>query len=133
MKRRYKTDLYMDRINNIRSKLPNASIGVDVIVGFPSEGENQFKQTYDFLQKLDITYLHVFSYSERDKTAAIKINNKVPNEVIVKRSKILHRLSINKKQKFYNMNVGYPARVLIENFDGENLSGYTENYIKVKM
>ena len=133
MKRRYKTDLYRDRINNIKSKISNACIGVDVIVGFPSENENHFKQTYDFLQELDISYFHVFSYSERDNTVALRIKNKVSNEIIASRSKTLHRLSINKKQKFYKTNIGCSANVLIENFDGENLSGYTENYIPVKI
>ena len=133
MKRRYKTDLYRDRINNIKSKIPTACIGVDVIVGFPNENDDHFKQTYDFLKELDISYLHVFSYSERDNTVALRIKNKVPNEIIANRSKILHRLSINKKQKFYKTNIGYSASVLIENFDGEHLSGYTENYIPVKI
>ena len=133
MRRRYNTKLYVDRIQKIKAILPDACIGVDVIVGFPGESDNYFQQTYDFLNGLDISYLHVFSYSMRDNTDAVKIKDKIPQNIISERSKMLHRLSIVKKQKFYKNNIESVKQILIENFEDGFLIGYSENYIPVRI
>ena len=132
MRRRYKTDLFAAKIKKIKSILPDAGIGVDVIVGFPGESDIHFQQTYDFLETIDTSYLHVFSYSERDNTDAVNISPKVRPEIIKERSKILHSLSREKKNKFYQQNVGSVRKVLIENYEEGYLSGLTENYIRVR-
>ena len=131
MRRRYTRKLYAERVQKIKSIMPYASIGVDVIVGFPEESDDYFQQTYDFLSGLDVSYLHVFSYSMRDNTDAVKIINKVPQEIISERSKILQRLSMLKKRNFYNNNLGSVREVLIENVEENFLYGHTENYIPV--
>ena len=133
MRRRYITDFYANRVKKIEAMIPNASIGVDVIVGFPGENDNHFQQTYDFLDSLDISYLHVFPYSMRDNTDAIKIKNKIPHDITSARSKILHRLSIEKKWHFYEKNIESVKQVLIETFEEGFLYGYSENYISVKI
>ena len=133
MRRRYNTKLYADRVQKIKAILPDACIGVDVIVGFPGESDNYFQQTYDFLNGLDISYLHVFSYSMRDNTDAVKIKDKIPQNIISERSKMLHRLSIVKKQNFYKNNIESVKQILIENFEDGFLIGYSENYIPVRI
>ena len=133
MKRRYLTDLYVDRVNAIKSLMPHCCIGVDVIVGFPGETEEHFLKTYNFLKELDISYLHVFSYSERANTEAAEMNNIVDKGIRHKRSKMLRVLSTKKKRYFYEQQKGSVRTVL---FEGENkdgwMYGFTENYIRVK-
>ena len=133
MKRRYLKDLYESRVEKIKYLIPDCSIGVDVIVGFPEEDENDFMETYKFLEKLDVSYLHVFSYSERDNTEAIKLKNKNSSNIKGSRSKILRDLSEIKKNNFYKNNIGDERKVL---FESENkngfIHGYSDNYIRVK-
>ncbi|WP_282075385.1 tRNA (N(6)-L-threonylcarbamoyladenosine(37)-C(2))-methylthiotransferase MtaB [Maribacter aquivivus] len=133
MKRRYMTNLYRERVAKIREVMPNCCIGVDVIVGFPGETEEHFLETYHFLNDLDISYLHVFTYSERDNTPAAAMGGVVPNKVRSKRSKMLRGLSVKKRRAFYESQLGNDLTVL---FEGENKEGYihgfTENYVKVK-
>jgi len=133
MRRRYMKELYVDRVARIKSKMPNACIGVDVIVGFPGETDELFLETYTFLSNLDISYLHVFSYSERPNTVAATLDGKVPKAVRSKRSKMLRGLSAKKRRAFYESQLGSIQNVL---FEGENKEGYihgfTRNYIKVK-
>jgi threonylcarbamoyladenosine tRNA methylthiotransferase MtaB len=133
MKRRYLRELYVDRVNKIREVMPHACIGVDVIVGFPGETDEHFLETYNFLNELDISYLHVFTYSERDNTEAAEMTNVVPMNVRNKRSKMLRGLSVKKRRAFYESQLGSNRTVL---FEGENKEGYihgfTENYVKVK-
>ena len=133
MKRRYLREIYEDRVNYINSIMPHACIGVDVIVGFPGETEELFLETYNFLNKLDISYLHVFTYSERQNTEAATMKGSVPMKVRKKRSKLLRGLSAKKRRSFYEKSIGLNRTVL---FEGENKSGYihgfTENYIRVR-
>ena len=133
MKRRYQREVYTDRVANIRQVMPHACIGVDVIVGFPGETDDHFLETYHFLNDLDISYLHVFTYSERDNTEAAVMEGVVPNNVRAKRSKMLRGLSVKKRRAFYESQLGTQRTVL---FEGENKEGYiygfTENYVKVK-
>ena len=133
MKRRYQREVYTDRVANIRQVMPHACIGVDVIVGFPGETDEHFLETYHFLNDLDISYLHVFTYSERDNTEAAVMEGVVPNNVRAKRSKMLRGLSVKKRRAFYESQLGTQRTVL---FEGENKEGYihgfTENYVKVK-
>ena len=131
MKRRYDVELYELKIRKIKDKIPNCCIGVDVIVGFPSESESDFLKTYHLLNNLDISYLHVFSYSEREKTKAILINNKVPNLIKQNRRKVLTSLSDDKKTKFINSNMNKNYNVLFETYEEGYVNGFTENYIKV--
>ena len=132
MRRKYLSELYVNRVNKIKSFVPHACIGVDVIVGFPGETDEDFMTTYNFLNTLDISYLHVFTYSERANTGAPKMSNPVPLHVRKDRSKMLHILSEKKKRKFYEDNLGTTQNVLWEgdNHDGF-MHGFTENYIKV--
>lgn len=133
MKRRYMRELYVDRVEKIKEVLPNACIGVDVIVGFPGETEDHFLETYNFLNELDISYLHVFTYSERDNTEASKMNNVVPKNVRSKRSKMLRGLSVKKRRAFYESQLGTSREVLFESENKEGyIHGFTENYVKVK-
>ena len=133
MRRRYKTDLYESRVELIRKLIPNAAIGVDVIVGFPGETDEMFLETYNFIEKLDVTYLHVFSYSERENTKAIELNGVVPKKTRNKRSKLLRLLSASKKTSFYKNNIGNDYNVLFESENKNGLiEGYTENYIRVR-
>lgn len=133
MKRRYLRELYAERVAKIREVMPNACIGVDVIVGFPGETDELFLETYNFLNDLDISYLHVFTYSERDNTEAVLMDGVVPGNVRSKRSKMLRGLSVKKRRAFYESQLGTNRTVL---FEGENKEGYihgfTENYVKVK-
>ena len=133
MKRRYLRELYVDKVNTIKRLIPYACIGVDVIVGFPGETDEHFLDTYNFLNELDISYLHVFTYSERDNTEAAGMSNVVPQKVRAKRSKMLRGLSVKKRRSFYESQLGKTRTVL---FEGENKEGYihgfTENYVKVK-
>jgi len=133
MRRRYMRELYVDRVNKIRETMPHACIGVDVIVGFPGETNELFLETYNFLNQLEISYLHVFTYSERENTPAAKMDGVVPKSVRAKRSKMLRGLSSKKRRAFYEKQLGTVRTVL---FEGENKQGYihgfTENYVKVK-
>ena len=133
MRRRYMRELYVDRVSRIKSTMPDACIGVDVIVGFPGETDEHFLETYNFLNKLDISYLHVFTYSERDNTPATEMPGVVPMKVRKKRSKMLRGLSAKKRRAFYESQLGKEFTVL---FEGENKEGYihgfTENYVKIK-
>lgn len=133
MKRRYQTGLYIDRVKRIKSTMPHACIGVDVIVGFPGETDELFLETYQLLSDLDISYLHVFTYSERPNTEAVDMPDVVPQKVRNKRSKMLRGLSVKKRRAFYESQIGANLTVL---FEGENKKGYihgfTENYVKVK-
>ena len=133
MKRRYLTSLYRDRIKTIQNKMPHACIGVDVIVGFPGETEQDFLETYEFLNELAVSYLHVFTYSERDRTEAANMSEVVPLAVRNKRSKMLRGLSVKLRRAFYESQIDTKRTVL---FEGENKKGYihgfTENYVKVK-
>lgn len=134
MRRRYRRELYVDRIKQIKTLMPNCCIGVDVIVGFPGETEDDFIDTYDFLKDLDISYLHVFTYSERPDTTAVRMGNVVPMQQRSQRSKMLHILSDKKKRQFYEQNVGKTGTVLLEVEDHDGyLFGFSENYVKVKV
>jgi threonylcarbamoyladenosine tRNA methylthiotransferase MtaB len=132
MKRRYLRELYLDRVNSIKEKMPHCCIGVDVIVGFPGETEEDFLETYQFLNELDISYLHVFTYSERENTPAASMTGEVPANKRAERSRMLHILSDKKRRKFYEDNLGRSSSVLFEN-DIENglMHGFTENYVRV--
>jgi len=133
MKRRYLTDLYSNRVTKIRETMPNACIGVDVIVGFPGETEELFLETYNFLNQLDISYLHVFSYSERPNTAAASFEGVVPKKTRAKRSKMLRGLSAKMRRAFYETQLGNTLTVLFESENKEGyIHGFTENYVKVK-
>ncbi|KAA2217724.1 tRNA (N(6)-L-threonylcarbamoyladenosine(37)-C(2))-methylthiotransferase MtaB [Chryseobacterium sediminis] len=133
MKRRYLTKLYNDRVNKIREVMPDAAIGVDVIVGFPGETEEVFMETYNFLNELPITYLHVFTYSERENTEAAAMEGVVPVAERKKRNKMLRILSEKKKMAFYQTQLGKSLPVLWEheNKDGK-MFGFTENYVRVQ-
>lgn len=133
MKRRYLTKLYNDRVNKIREVMPDAAIGVDVIVGFPGETEERFMETYNFLNNLPITYLHVFTYSERENTEAVGMDGVVPIPERKKRNKMLRILSEKKKMAFYQTQLGKTLPVLWEheNKDGK-MFGFTENYVRVQ-
>jgi threonylcarbamoyladenosine tRNA methylthiotransferase MtaB len=133
MRRKYKTSLYAQRVERIKATNPDACIGVDVIVGFPGETDEDFLATVNFLKDLDISYLHVFTYSERANTGAPKLGTKVPMETRRERSKILHLLSDRKKLAFYQTQVGKRKAVLFEQEENEGwLYGFSENYVKVK-
>ena len=131
MKRRYTTSLYSDRLNKIKSFDQDACIGVDVIVGYPTESDEDFLETYNFLKSNDVSYLHVFTYSERENTEAIGIRPVVPYSERSRRSKILHELSDKKKSAFYEKSVGQIKPVLTERNKNGMLVGYTDNYIKI--
>ncbi|WP_345167317.1 tRNA (N(6)-L-threonylcarbamoyladenosine(37)-C(2))-methylthiotransferase MtaB [Algibacter aquimarinus] len=133
MKRRYMRELYIDRVSKIKEVMPHACIGVDVIVGFPGETDEHFLETYNFLIDLDISYLHVFTYSERDNTEAAEMDGVVPNNVRSKRSKMLRGLSVKKRRAFYENQIGTTRTVLFESENkGGYIHGFTENYVKVK-
>ncbi|WP_297792094.1 tRNA (N(6)-L-threonylcarbamoyladenosine(37)-C(2))-methylthiotransferase MtaB [uncultured Eudoraea sp.] len=133
MKRRYLTNLYVERIHRIKEVMPHACIGVDVIVGFPGETDEHFLETYNFLNQLEISYLHVFTYSERDDTEAAEMPGVVPQNVRKKRSKMLRGLSVKKRRAFYESQLGSKRIVLFESENKEGyIHGFTENYVKVK-
>ena len=133
MKRRYLKKDYENRVNKIKKIMPHCCIGVDVIVGFPGETNDDFIETYNFLNKLNISYLHVFTYSERDNTLAAKMKGVVPKDVRNKRSKMLRILSAKKRRNFYESEIGSKRNVLFENENKNGfMFGFTENYLKVK-
>ena len=133
MRRKYERALYAERVQQIKSLRADACIGVDVIVGFPGETDEDFMETIEFLKDLDISYLHVFTYSERANTGAPKLGEAVPMDVRRERSKQLHLLSDRKKRQFYSENVGSVRSVLFEQEEDEGIMyGFTENYVKVK-
>ena len=133
MKRRYKRELYVEKVKKIKKYMPDACIGVDVIIGFPGETDELFLETYHFLNELDISYLHVFTYSERENTPAANMEGIVPLNIRKKRSKMLRGLSVKKRRSFYESQLNTLHTVL---FEGENKKGYilgfTENYVKIK-
>jgi threonylcarbamoyladenosine tRNA methylthiotransferase MtaB len=133
MKRRYLKDTYTNRVSRIKKTMPNACIGVDVIVGFPGETEALFLETYNYLNDLDISYLHVFTYSERPNTEAVHLDGVIPKKVRAKRSKMLRGLSAKKRRAFYESQLGNTLTVLFESENKEGyIHGFTENYVKVK-
>ncbi|MBL7864189.1 MAG: tRNA (N(6)-L-threonylcarbamoyladenosine(37)-C(2))-methylthiotransferase MtaB [Cyclobacteriaceae bacterium] len=134
MRRRYLRELYVERVAAIRASMPDACIGVDVIVGFPGEAEADFLETYHFINELEISYLHVFTYSERENTLAATMPGVVPMNIRHERSRMLHSLSEKKKRQFYESQIGTHHTVLLEN-DIENgfMHGFTENYVRVAL
>lgn len=133
MKRRYLRKVYTNRVAKIKEVMPNACIGVDVIVGFPGETDELFLETYNYLSELDISYLHVFTYSERANTEAVLMDGVVPKNVRAKRSKMLRGLSVKKRRAFYESQIGNTLTVLFESENKEGyIHGFTENYVKVK-
>ena len=133
MKRRYLRDTYTNRVRRIKQIMPNACIGVDVIVGFPGETDEHFLETYNYLNDLNISYLHVFTYSERPNTEAVLMEGIVPKKVRAKRSKMLRGLSVKKRRAFYESQIGNSSTVLFESENKEGyIHGFTENYVKVK-
>ena len=133
MKRRYLSSLYSEKIKQIRSLIPDACIGADVIVGYPSETDEDFLETYNYISGLEISYLHVFTYSERANTDAIKIKHKVDKLTQNKRSKMLRSLSIKKRRYFYESQLGKNHEVLFESENKKGyITGFTENYIRVR-
>jgi threonylcarbamoyladenosine tRNA methylthiotransferase MtaB len=132
MRRRYLRDLYTERVESIKREMPYACIGVDVIVGFPGERDEDFLETYNYLNELDISYLHVFTYSERDNTLAATMPDPVPQNVRNERSRMLHILSDKKRRAFYEQNVGSTRTVLFEkDIEDGMIHGFTDNYVRV--
>lgn len=134
MKRRYKPEYYYNLIEKINKKIPNCGIGIDVIVGFPGETEEKFMETYEFLEKLSFSYLHVFTYSERDNTPAVKYPNPIPINERKKRTNILRNLSLSKKKQFYSKQIGKTLVVIPETYDNSNNTwkSWSDNYVRVK-
>ena len=134
MRRKYNSQLFVGRINTIKKYYPDTCIGVDVIVGFPGETEEEFLKTYELINELNVSYLHVFSYSERPQTIALKLDGVVPKEERSRRSKMLQILSQKKKRAFYQSQIGKVKSVLFENEDHDGfIQGFTENYVKVQI
>ena len=134
MRRRYKRELYAERVVKIKALMPHACIGVDVIVGHPGETDELFRETYQFINELPVSYLHVFTYSERPNTSALGIKPVVPGQVRAERSKMLHILSDKKRRAFYESQLGRAATVLFEDDVDEatgRMQGFTENYVRV--
>ena len=133
MRRRYQRELYAERVHLIKELMPDACIGVDVIVGFPSETEEDFMETYDFIHSLPVSYLHVFTYSERPDTTALRIKGRVLNSIRTQRNTMLTTLSHKKKRAFYETQLGNEFKIIWEigNHDGW-MHGFTENYVKTK-
>jgi threonylcarbamoyladenosine tRNA methylthiotransferase MtaB len=133
MRRKYERSVFQDRVEQIKRLNPTCCIGVDVIVGFPGETDADFQETVDFLHSLDISYLHVFTYSERANTTAVKLGEAVPMHIRKERSKQLHLLSDRKKKQFYHSQLGLQKSVLFEHEEDEGkMYGFTENYVKVE-
>jgi threonylcarbamoyladenosine tRNA methylthiotransferase MtaB len=133
MRRRYRRELYEDRIARIKNLMPHCCIGVDVIVGFPGETDALFQETFEFLHQLDVSYFHVFTYSERDNTLAVEMANPVPMHIRNERNKILRNLSYQKMQYFTQQQMGANRKVLFESADKHGMmEGFTDNYIKIK-
>jgi threonylcarbamoyladenosine tRNA methylthiotransferase MtaB len=135
MRRRYKRELYLNRVAKIKQLMPDCCIGVDVIVGFPGETREDFIDTYNFLNELNVSYLHVFTYSERENTPAANMSGTVPGSTRAERSKMLHILSDKKRRSFYETQIGKTDEVLFEGADVKNgyMHGFTRNYVKVKV
>ena len=133
MKRRYEREHYEDRVKKIKSDIPDACIGADVIVGFPGETEDDFIETYNFLNELNISYLHVFTYSERSNTGAVEMGERVSKETKADRSKMLHILSDKKQRYFHDQFINKNRPVLFENIKNGKIIGHTDNYIKVQV
>lgn len=132
MRRRYQRELYADRVQLIKSLMPHCAIGVDVIVGFPGETAADFQETFSFLQELDVSYLHVFTYSERSNTRALDIQPVVPINTRLERNKALRNLSYMKMQYFTQQHIGQSRPVLFEKAaKNEMMEGYTDNYIRI--
>jgi threonylcarbamoyladenosine tRNA methylthiotransferase MtaB len=132
MRRRYRKELYADKVHQIKKLMPHCAIGVDVIVGFPGESYEDFKETYDFLSDLDVSYFHVFTYSERDNTAALNIRPVVPIHVRNERNKTLRNLSYKKMNSFTTQHIGETRKVLFEHKNKHGMiEGYTDNYIRI--
>jgi threonylcarbamoyladenosine tRNA methylthiotransferase MtaB len=132
MRRRYKRELYTEKVGLIKTLMPHCAIGVDVIVGFPGETDEDFKETFDFLHSLDISYLHVFTYSERPNTYALELKPVVPVQIRNERNKLLRNLSYQKMQYFTQQHIGETRKVLFESHSKNNtIEGYTDNYIKI--
>ena len=133
MRRRYKREVYAERVTKIKTLMPDCCIGVDVIVGFPDETQEDFLDTYNFLNELNVSYLHVFTYSERENTAAAEMKGAVPGALRAERSKMLHILSEKKRRAFYQTQVGKSTQVLFE-ADHKNgfMHGFSRNYVKVR-
>jgi threonylcarbamoyladenosine tRNA methylthiotransferase MtaB len=132
MRRRYKKELYTERIQLIKQLMPHCAIGVDVIVGFPGETETHFQETFDFLHRLDVSYLHVFTYSERDHTKALEIKPVIPINIRNERNKTLRNLSYMKLQYFTEQHKGQKRKVLFEAFEKNGMmEGYTDNYLRI--
>lgn len=133
MRRRYKRDLYVNRVAKIKELIPDCCIGVDVIVGFPGETREDFIDTYNFLNDLNVSYLHVFTYSERENTLAAEMKGSVPGSTRADRSKMLHILSDKKRRAFYETQLGKTDEVLFEGDIKDGfMHGFTRNYVKVK-
>ena len=132
MKRRYRKENYEARVKKIKSNIPDACVGADVIVGFPGETEDDFLETYNFLNELDISYLHVFTFSERSNTVAVEMGEVVPKEIKAERSKMLHILSDKKRRYFNDQFINKNRPVLFENIKNGKILGHTDNYIQVK-
>jgi threonylcarbamoyladenosine tRNA methylthiotransferase MtaB len=133
MQRRYNRELFQSRVERIKELMPDAFIGVDVIVGFPGETEADFNDAFVFLESLDVSFYHVFSYSERPNTKSANFSDKVPKNIITERSKILHKLAEQKLKEFYIQNLGKKAQVLLESSRKDNLMfGFTGNYVKIE-
>ena len=133
MRRRYKRDLFVNRVTRIKQTMKDACIGVDVIAGFPGETEKDFLDTYNFLNELDISYLHVFTYSERPNTDAFEMSEIVSKEIRRERSKMLHILSDKKRRFFHDQFISKYRPVLFENMKNGKLLGHTDNYIQIQM
>jgi threonylcarbamoyladenosine tRNA methylthiotransferase MtaB len=132
MRRRYRRELYAEKVKLIKTFMPHCSIGVDVIVGFPGETDDHFLETFEFIHSLDVSYLHVFTYSERDNTHALSIDPVVPVHARNERNKKLRNLSYMKSQYFSSQHSGETRKVLFESGRGNGMmEGYTDNYIKI--
>ncbi len=132
MRRRYKRELYQERVERIKERMPHCSIGVDIIVGFPGETNAHFQETFDFLHQLDVSYLHVFTYSERDQTKALEIEPVIPIPIRNERNKVLRNLSYQKLQYFTQEHVQTNRKVLFEKFEKNGMmEGYTDNYLRI--
>ncbi len=134
MRRRYRRELYAERVAHIKKLMPHCCIGADVIVGFPGETEEDFLETYRFIADLDVSYLHVFTYSERPNTPAAEMESKVPMEERRRRNEMLTMLSEKKRRHFYEQHIGQVREVLFEHSsEAGRMSGFTDNYIKVDL
>ena len=132
MRRRYQKELYQERVTLIKQLMPHCAIGVDVIVGFPGETDQHFQETFEFLHQLDVSYLHVFTYSERTATKALDIQPIIPMAVRNERNKILRNLSYQKLQYFTEQHYQSTRKVLFENFEKNGMmEGYTDNYLRI--